>query len=357
VFEAYQNWQRALEHQPVKFLRREFTDLMRVARERLAVYLHTAADNIVYVPNATEGINIVARSLALQPGDEVLTTDHEYGAMDRTWRFLCEKAGAVYKPQNIPLPLVDDEALVEAFWAGVTPRTRVIFLSHITSPTALILPVQALCARARAAGILTIVDGAHTVGQLPLALDDLGADFYTSNCHKWLCAPKGSAFLYARPEVQALVEPLVASWGWHSETPGPSRFVDEHEWTGTRDIAAYLATPAAIDFLEHQHWDEVRAACHALAVETWHNIVALTAQPPLSDAAHFAQLVAAPLPACDWATLKTRLYDEHRIEIPIVAWQGRNFARVSVQGYVTPSDCNQLLEALTVLLPQVATPL
>jgi len=255
VFEEYRRWQLELERQPVEFLGRRFNALMRAAREPLAAHLHTAADNVVYVPNSTTAVNIVARSLRLGPGDEILTTDHEYGAMDRTWRFLCAKPGAAYRARPIPVPLTGADDFVEALWAGVTPRTRVVFLSHITSPTALTFPVQEVCRRARAAGILTLIDGAHAVGQIPLALDELGADFYTSSCHKCLCAPKGSAFLYVRPERQPLVEPLVVSWGWQSDTPGPSRFVDEQEWMGTRDVAAYLATPAAIEFMAAHHWD------------------------------------------------------------------------------------------------------
>jgi isopenicillin-N epimerase len=353
VFEAYQRWQLELERQPVEFLGRRFAELMRQAREPLAAYLQTAADNIVYVPNATVGLNTVARSLRLQPGDEVLSTTHEYGALDRTWRFLCHKWGAVYKNQPIPLPLPSEADFVKALWAGVTPRTRVIFLSHITSPTALIFPVAAVCRRARAEGLLTIVDGAHAVGQLPLALDELGADVYSSNNHKWLCAPKGSAFLYVRPEIQRLVEPLVVSWGWESLMPGPSRFVDEQEWTGTRDIAAYLATPAAIDFMAHHQWQAVRAASQALAQETWQHLLALTGLPALSPANGFAQMFAAPLPACDWVTLKRRLYDEFKIEVPVLQWQDLHLVRVSVQGYVTHEDTERLIEALKILLPQV----
>ena len=184
VFEDYQRWQLELEQQPVEFLGRRFNALMRAAREPLAAYLHTATDNVVYVPNSTTAINIVARSLRLGPGDEILTTDHEYGAMDRTWRFLCAKSGAAYRVWTIPDPLAGADDFVETLWAGVTPRTRVIFLSHITSPTALTFPLQEICRRAREAGILTIIDGAHAVGQIPLTLDELGADFYTSNCHK-----------------------------------------------------------------------------------------------------------------------------------------------------------------------------
>jgi len=186
VFEDYQRWQLELERQPVEFIGRRFARLMQTAREALAAYVHTTPDNLIYVPNSTTAINIVARSLRLEAGDEILATDHEYGAMDRTWRFVCAKWGARYITQPIPVPLTTPEDFVERFWEGVTPHTRIIFLSHITSPTALTFPVQAICRRARGAGILTIIDGAHAIGQLPLALDELGVDIYTSNCHKWL---------------------------------------------------------------------------------------------------------------------------------------------------------------------------
>jgi isopenicillin-N epimerase len=353
VFEEYQRWQAELERQPVEFLGRRFNDLMRAARAPLAEYLGTATDNIVYVPNATIGVNIVARSLRLEPGDEILTTDHEYGACDRAWRLVCEKSGAAYRAVGVPVPLPAPQEFVERFWAGVTPRTRVIYLSHITSPTALIFPVQEICRRARAAGVLTLIDGAHTVGQLPLALDELGADFYTSNCHKWLCAPKGSAFLHVRPERQALVEPLVVSWGWRSDTPGPSRFVDEQEWTGTRDYAAALATPAAIAFQREQQWDKVRAACHARAVEVCAQLTALTGLAPLSVPEAFAQMFAAALPPCDLDALKRRLYAEHGVEVPLVNWNGRQLLRVSIQGYNTRAETDRLILALEQLLPEV----
>ncbi|MBN1661062.1 MAG: aminotransferase class V-fold PLP-dependent enzyme, partial [Anaerolineae bacterium] len=217
VFEVYQRWQLELERQPVEFLGRRAPELMRAARQALGSYLGAEADDLVYVPNATTGLNAVARALPLLPGDEVLATDHEYGALDRTWRFVCARRGARYVNQPVPLPVESAEQVVEAIWGGVTERTRVLFLSHITSPTALILPVEALVRRARSAGILTVIDGAHVPGQTPLDLEALGADFYSGNCHKWLCSPKGAGFLYARREVQNLLEPLVVSWGWQPE--------------------------------------------------------------------------------------------------------------------------------------------
>ncbi len=359
VFEKYQEWQRELERQPVEFLGRRFNDVMRAARAALAAYVHTDADNLVYVPNATTGLNIVARSLLLKPGDEIVTTDHEYGALDRTWRFLCRKSGAVYTRVAIPLPVTTAEDFVARVWAGVTPRTRVLFLSHITSPTALTFLIQELCRRARAAGILSVIDGAHAVGQIPLDMNAIGADFYASNAHKWLCAPKGSAFLYARPETQRLVEPLVVSWGYEADKPSASRFVDEQEWTGTRDIAAYLATPDAIRFCEEHHWDEVRGQCHVLARYARERITALTGLPPISPDSTdwYMQMVAVPLPAIDTTKdafgrtrLQARLMDEFNIEVPIVVWNGKPYIRVSIQAYNTPEDVDRLVDALGKLL-------
>jgi isopenicillin-N epimerase len=186
VLTEYQRWQRELENQPVEFLGRRFTVLMAQSRAVLGQYLATHADNLIYTQNVTISMNIVANSLKLGPGDEVLTSDHEYGAMDRTWRFLSKEHGFTYI--NQPVSLTSKEAFIDSFWSGVTPRTRVIFLSHITSPTALIFPVEEIIERARAAGIITIIDGAHVPGQLPLHLDSLGADFYGGNLHNFRCA-------------------------------------------------------------------------------------------------------------------------------------------------------------------------
>lgn len=350
VFEEYQRWQRELEAQPVEFLGRRFDDLMRAAREPLADYVNCAGDDLVYVPNATTGLNIVARSLDFNAGDEIITTDHEYGALDRTWTFLCEKRGAVYKHVPIPLPVTTPQAFIERVWSAVTPRTRVLFLSHITSPTALTFPLEELCRRARAAGIISIVDGAHAAGQIPLDLTALGADFYSSNAHKWMLSAKGSAFLYARRDMQARVEPLVVSWGWRPEKPAHAKFVQEQEWQGTRDIAAYLSVPAAIRFMQEHNWARVRAACHALAVTAQAKLCAQFGLEPLSPPDWYTQMVTIPLPPCDPETLKTRLYGEFKIEVPIIAWHNRQFVRVSVQAYNTRADVDALADALRACL-------
>lgn len=351
VFAEYQRWQRELENQPVEFLGRRFNDLMHTAREALATYLGTSAGNVIYAQNVTVALNIVARSLELGAGDEVLTSNHEYGAMDRTWRFLAKERGFTYI--NQPVDLSSQDAFVDSFWRGVTPNTRVIFLSHITSPTATIFPVEKIIQRAREKNILTIIDGAHVAGQIPLNLDELGADFYGGNLHKWLCAPKGAGFLYARPEVQHLLKPLVVSWGYEPELPGESAFIDQNEWWGTRDVAAFLTVPMAIQFQQSQDWAKVRAACHRLAVETWKRIHALTGIAPLHSDPEtwFAQMTVSSLPAdTDIAWLKTKLYDDYRIEIPVLAWNENKLIRLSVQGYNSKSDMDHLLHALEKLL-------
>ena len=352
VFADYQRWQLELERQPVEFLGRRITGLMAEARARLAGYLGVSADTVVFFPNPTTAMNVVARNLALRPGDEILATDHEYGAMDRTWRFMCAQTGARYVRRPIPLPVTTHTDFVEHFWAGVTDRTRAIFISHLTSPTALIFPVAEICRRARAAGLLTLVDGAHAPGQLPLNLAELGADIYTGACHKWLGSPKGSAFLYVRADRQDWLKPLVVSWGWESDTPSGVPFVDHHEWQGTRDMAAFLATPAAIDFQAAHDWGRVRAVCQALALETRRRINTLTGLPAIcpDSAEWLGQLVAVRLPAGDGAALKAALYDRYRIEVPVVRWNDQTFLRVSFQGYNTEADADALLAALRELL-------
>jgi isopenicillin-N epimerase len=351
VFETYQEWQRRLERQPVQFLVDELPAELEKARTKLGAYLNASAQDLVFITNATYGVNVIARSLHLEPGDEVLATDHEYGACDRMWDFVCEKSGARYIRQHIPLPVMDPDEILEAVWQGVTGRTRLVFLSHITSSTALTLPVEAIVRRARQAGVLTLIDGAHAPGQLPLDLNALGADFYTGNCHKWMLAPKGSAFLYARPEAQPLVEPLVVSWGWKPEasfTTG-SAFVDAHQWLGTRDPSAALSVPAAIQFMEDHDWPSVREACHALLEIAMQRIGEFTRLAPVypPGKGFYHQMGVVPLPPQeDLQGFKRRLYAEHRIEVPCLEWQGRQLMRISIQGYNTLEDIERLVEGV-----------
>ncbi len=354
VFEEYGRWQRELEAQPVDFLGRRAPSLLRESRTALGNYLGCHADDLVYVINATVGMNIVARSLALGSGDEVLATDHEYGACDRAWRFILGKNGASYRHVSIPVPVTTHQEVVDRIFAAVTPATRVIFISHITSPTALTFPVTEVCRRARELGIITLVDGAHAPGQIPLDLEAVGADFYIGNLHKWLCAPKGAAFLYARREMQAMLEPLVVSWGWEAMVPGDSQFIDYLQSLGTADISAPLSVPAAIRFQQEHNWDAVRSRCHDLVRRARPEIAAAVGGgvplAPDSDE-WYAQMSALLLPdGIDGAALQRRLYEEHLVEIPVFQWNGRQTIRISAQGYNGWDDVERLLAGIRAVL-------
>ena len=354
VFDAYQAWQRRLERQPVQFLISELPGLLAEARQALGRYLNADPDNLVYIPNATFGLNAVARSLKLSAGDEVLTTHHEYGACNNVWQFLSEKRGFTYRQQPIPLSLDSDTALVTAVWQGVTPQTKIIFLSHITSFTAMQFPVAEICRRAREAGILTIIDGAHAPGQIPLDLQAIGADFYFGNAHKWLCSPKGAAFLFTRPENHHLLEPLVVGWGWGADrtfTFG-SDYLDYLQYLGTDDLSSYFSVPAAIAFQEEHNWDAVRQQCHVLLEDALARVSQLTGlASPYPDDSFYHQMAVTPLPPiADLEAFKARLYDEYRVEIPCIQWHDSQFIRISIQGYNTPEDVDVFLDALQCLL-------
>lgn len=358
VLDAYQAWQLRLERQPVLLLGRELDGLLHESRAVLGKYLNADADDLVYIPNATHGVNIIAHALRMKAGDEILTTNHEYGACDYTWEFNCGKVDARYIHQAIPLPVHSEEEIVEEFWQGVTPRTKGIYLSHITSPTALRLPVEQICRRARQTGILTVVDAAHSPGQIPVDLQALGADMVFGNCHKWMMNVKGSAFLYVQRELQNRIEPLIVSWGYRPkpETTTGSRFIDLLQWTGTKDPTAALTVPTAIQFMEEHRWDAVRKECHELLRQAIDRICELNHLPapyPL-DSDLYSQMGIAPIPPSDLVTLKSRLYDEYRIEVPLTEWRDQQFVRISVQGYNTQEDIDALAGALGVLLPQVA---
>jgi isopenicillin-N epimerase len=350
VLEAYRRWQHTVERQPVEFFYRRFHAAIDEARAALAAYVNAPLETLIFMPNATFALNMVARTLALQPGDEILTTDHEYGAMDIMWAHLAEKAGASYRQARLPDPIESVEQVVAAVVDQFQPQTRVLFISHITSPTAIILPVAPILAAARARGILTIVDGAHAVGQIDLDMQALGADVYTSNCHKWLCSPRTAAFLYIRPEAQPLFEPLILSWGF---TPGSS-FAAQNAWLGTLDVAAYLSVPDAIAYQQVHQWAERRAECHALAQYARAQLTERFGTPPLTPDSPqwYQQMVAAELPLNGrYDTLNERLAREYGVEVPITRRGQRAYVRVSVQVYNDQRDVERLLKALDELLP------
>lgn len=358
VFEDYQRWQRELERQPVGFLdsRRGLKTNLRAARAALAAEVGADPECVAQVANATTGLNVVIQSLPLEPGDEILTTDHEYNALEKTWAFVARRSGAKIVEAKIDLPLASAEAFHDALVAGMNARTKVLFLSHITSPTALLFPVESVVAAARRRGIVSVIDGAHAPGHVPLNLDALGADFYSGNCHKWLMAPKGSGFVHARAERRAMIDPLVVSHGWTLDNKaagavgpfGNSPFVDEIEMQGTRDPSAWLAVPAAIAFRREHDWPRIAAESQRLAQETAARMRDLTGLPALSTPEFSApQMVAMPIPPCDPQAVHDALLERHGLEIPVFEWRGRHIARLSCQGYNTRAQMDLLVSALT----------
>jgi isopenicillin-N epimerase len=351
VIEAQRRWQSELEAEPVAFLGRRLPGLLAEARALLAAFLSVGVSDLVFVPNATHGMNIIARSLDLQPGDEVLGTNHEYGAVERTWRFNCERQRAMYRTQPISLPVTSAESIIEQLWQGVTERTRVIVISHISSPTALIFPVAEIARRAASQGILTAIDGAHAPGQLDLNLQAIGADFYVGNGHKWMSGAVGAGFLYAHPDRQHLLKPLVVSWGWEPREPGSSPFIDLFDWTGTDDPSAYLSMPAAIAYQRDHAWSEVRAACRALASYAQVQIATNSGLTPISPDSPdwWVQMCVAPLPSNETLSAKEmqrRLWEDFQVEVPITDWQGQRLVRVSIQAYNSVADVERLLDGL-----------
>ncbi|MBB4051180.1 isopenicillin-N epimerase [Devosia subaequoris] len=366
VFAAYQGWQLELEQEPVEFLGRRLHDLLRVPRESLAAELGCDANDIVGVPNATNGLNIVAQSLDLKPGDQILTTDHEYSALEKTWAYVCRKTGAEIVVVKVPMPLVSEAAFTQTIIDGMTERTKVLFLSHITSPTALLFPIENAIAEARRRGIWSVIDGAHTPGHIKLDLDAIGADFYAGNCHKWMMTPKGSAFLHTRREMQGLLNPLVISHGWTKDSKAPgakgsfgnSPYIDEIEIRGTRDPAPWLTVPAAIAFRKENDWWAIAEHCHSLAQDTARRLGELTGLAPLSSPEFCApQMVAMPIPECDTLVVHTTLFEKYGIEIPVFKWQDTCIARLSVQGYNSRPQMDRLIDALTELLELKQAPL
>lgn len=249
VLEAQQRLREQLEREPLRFFMREYEALLDTARSQLAAFVGAEVDELAFVPNATTGVNSVLRSLPFTPSDEILTTNQEYNACRNALNFIASRTGAKVVVATVPFPLESPNQVVEAVMERVSPRTRLALLDHVTSQTALIFPIQELVNKLAARGVDTLVDGAHAPGMVPLNLHEIGATYYTGNCHKWLCAPKGAGFLYVRRDRQSAIRPLTISHGANSRRTDKSRFQLEFDWTGTDDPTAYLCVPEAIQFL------------------------------------------------------------------------------------------------------------
>lgn len=352
VMEEFQKWQKTIESRPMEYIGRKHASLMKASREILGKYIGSDPNNLVFVSNATHAMSMVAWSLDLKPGNEVLTSNLEYGAMDRMWEIVCRSGGAKYIKAVVDLPVKSNEDFFKMFSLMINKNTKVLFLSLITSTTALYFNLDEICRFAKSKGIITVVDGAHAPGQIPLQLDESNFDFFTGNCHKWLFAPKGVAFLYAKAKVQNLLNPLIVSWGKEIDTIGNSDFINDFEYLGTRDISAFLSISASIAFHDKYLTSESKMHLNDLlnfAKAGMQNI--LKTSSIVGDEHFKLQMYAHELPAdIDGIILKRKLYDEFKIEIPVSKQNGREFIRISVQIYNTKAEIEYFLEKLKYLI-------
>jgi isopenicillin-N epimerase len=355
VLAAQDKIRRRLEASPVDFLSRRSAALLAQTRAGLAAYLGAQARDLALIPNATTGVSIASASIPLQPGDEVLTSDHEYGACDLAWERACRRAGARMVRFHVPLPWRGDGDFLDRLEASLGPRTKVLFLSHITSPTALRFPIAEALRLAKERGIATVIDGAHAPGQIGLDLETLGADFYIGNCHKWLMAPLGSAFMRVAPSFQPGLDPLVTSWGLvaeeraeagHEAYAGTEPLELRLQWLGTRDISPFLSIPSALDFLECNAPEAEGDRCRGLAARAAREGARALGLEPCVQEGNGLRMALIPLPSCEGQAVKTRLFEDFHIEVPVTRFQDRQYLRVSCHLYNDESDIDALLAAL-----------
>lgn len=349
VMASQDDWRRQMEAQPSRFMRQVLPDALRVAAARLGAFIGADGQDVAFLENATVGCNAVLRSLKLQPGDEVVMLDHVYGAVRNTIRHVTAAAGAAMIEATVPFPHPTEEGVLAGLAAVIGPRTRLAVLDHITSGSALVLPIEAMVALCHRAGAPVLVDGAHAPGQVALDMRRIGADWYVGNCHKWLMAPKGSAFLWAAPDRQADLHPVTISHGYGNG------FLAEFDWTGTRDFSAFLAVDAAIAFHERLGGAGLRARNAALAAEA----ATLVAQRLNTSTAAVAPFLGAmglvrlpvdgPATLQDAQALRSRLLDE-RTDVPVFAQSGALWLRLSAQAYNELDDYRRVGEIVAGVL-------
>jgi isopenicillin-N epimerase len=363
VLEAQSELRARLEREPVDFMAREWEPRMDEARTALARFVGADPEGLVFVSNATAGVNSVLRSLVFSAADEILVADQGYNACQNAARFVAERSGARLVVAQVPFPLARPEEVTDAILDRVTPRTRLALVDHVTSATGLVLPIEAIVRGLEARGVDTLVDGAHAPGMVPLDLEKLGAAYYTGNCHKWMCTPKGSALLYVRKDRQHLVHPLVISHGANADRSDRSRFRLEFDFTGTQDPTAWLVIPEAIRFMGSLlpgGWDELRARNHGLALRARAILCEALAIAPPAPETMIGSLAAVPLPPGPASNLRplaidpimATLFDQHRIEVLASVWPASpgRILRVSAQIYNEEAQYVRLAGALKEIL-------
>ena len=346
VFDSLIKFQKKTEYEPVKHLAYDIYQYLKESRSALSGYVNCHVDDIAYFPNPSTALNTLIRSLDLKEGDQILTTNHEYGALDRTWRFISKKRGCEYIKLEVEIPFTDKKLIVDSFRRSINKNTKVIFLSHITSATALIFPVKEIIELAREHNILTIIDGAHVPAHIDLDIKKLDPDFYCGACHKWMCSPKGVAFLYVKREHQEMMEPLVVSWGYEAENPSDSQFLDYMQWQGTNDISAYLTIPDTIEFLRKHNWKEKAQHCRDLNLWAKKEICNALDTYATGDDQFLGQMTTIAFKLEDTLQEQIDFYTKYKIQLPFIKWNDKTFFRISLQVYNSKEDINYLIKSL-----------
>ena len=346
IFDSLVNWQKKLEENPTKHLGYDIYTHLERSRDYLAKYINCHKDDVAFFPNPSTALNTAIKSIDIKKGDEILSTNHEYGALDRTWKFICKNTGAKYIRQPISLPLSSKEDFLDSFIKGITQKTKIIFFSHITSSTGLIFPAEEICKIAKEKNIICIVDGAHVPGHINLDIKKLDPDIYTGACHKWMCSPKGTAFLYVKKELQKIIMPLVISWGYDSDTPSHSQFLDYIQWQGTNDLSSYLTIPDTIKFLKKYEWTTIAEECKKLNIWARDEINSLLKIKAISTSEFLGQMSSISIKSNDIIQDQINFYLKYKIQIPFIKWHDREFFRISIQAYNSKEDIVKLLEAL-----------
>ena len=355
VFEDYQKWQVMIEQHPVKFMQDDIYQYLDESRSSLGSYINCDKNDLIYVPNPTHAVANIINNVNLDIGDEVLSTDLEYGSCDRMWFYEAEQKGFVYNRSKVSLPIIDKESFCNDFWKNATEKTKYIFISQITSSTGMILPIPEIVLEAKSRGIKTIIDGAHVPAHIDLDINDLDPDYYVGACHKWLCCPKGVSFLYVKKDQQENIQPQIMSWGWGEEyeefkdstqLKSSSRFINIFQWQGTRDMSAFLTVPKAIEFQEKYDWDSVRNRCKKMIIDARNQISTVTNLPKICPDDWLGQMASFLFPADDVAELKNSLYNDYQIEIPAMSYNGYSALRISIQGYNSEDEVDYLVETL-----------
>ena len=350
IFEDYQNWQIKLENQPVQFLTNELYDALRNSRESLSAFLGCDHDEILFFQNPTTAISNIIYNLDLKPEDEVLMTDHEYGALVRAWTVWGRKNNVMIKNAKINLPLESKDKFFDDISKKISSKTKVLFLSHITSPTGLVFPIKEIVDFAKQEKIITIIDGAHAPGHIDLNIHKLGCDFYTGALHKWMCGPKGTSFLYVKKEHQNWIKPVVYSWGKNGDDPESSEFLQNFQWQGTRDMSAFLTVPKIIEYF-FSKIERSRSKSKKIIQGSIQQFQSVLRTEPISNGNEFlGQMISYPIPKNIDKDLKKILWKKYRIEIPVFEWNNKKFIRLSIHLYNDQKDIDSLMNALRTIL-------